>query len=199
MGTLRFADLRSRSTEVLELTRRTVEEFAPWGPPFEAAFQAPMAHWRLDGRPRHARRYTTEKNCPLPMPEDRLLFILGYLQTSPLQVVQGRRFGRGQSKAPQWLHGLVGGRQTTLHALGDAPPRSVTALAQRLGVAEADAAAMVVPRAGLPTPADPPMVAPAPAPMCPLLATRAPNGAADVLRSRLRRGGVIAARTSATR
>jgi hypothetical protein len=199
MGTLRFADLRSRSTEVLDLTSLTVEEFEQLVPPFEAAFQAHMAHWRLDGRPRSARRYTTYKNCPLPMPEDRLLFILVYLKTYPLQVVQGRLFGMGQSKAHQWLHVLLVVLQTTLHALGDAPTRSLTALAQRIGVAEADAAAMVVPMAGLPTPADPPMVAPAPAPIFPLLATMAPNGASDVLRIRLSRRGVIAARKSATR
>jgi hypothetical protein len=39
-----------------------------------------MADWRLDGRPRTARRYTTYTNCPLPTPEDRLLFILVYLK-----------------------------------------------------------------------------------------------------------------------
>jgi hypothetical protein len=56
MGTLRFADLQSRPTEVLDVTSLTVEEFQPLVPPFEAAFQAHMAHWRLDGRPRTARR-----------------------------------------------------------------------------------------------------------------------------------------------
>src|SRR5262245_13134571 len=44
-----------------------------------------MADWHLDGRPRTARRYTTYTNCPLPTPEDRLLFILIYLKTYPLQ------------------------------------------------------------------------------------------------------------------
>jgi hypothetical protein len=48
-----------------------------------------MAAWWLDGQPRTARRYTTYQNCPLPTPEDRLLFILVYLKTYPLQVVQG--------------------------------------------------------------------------------------------------------------
>jgi hypothetical protein len=78
MGTLRFADLQSRPTEVLDLTSLTVEEFLELVPPFEAAYQAHMAAWRLDGRPRTARRYTTYTNCPLPTPEDRLLFILRY-------------------------------------------------------------------------------------------------------------------------
>src|SRR5215831_10169884 len=106
MGTRRFADLQTRPTEVLDLTRLTVEEFQHLVPPFEAAFQAHMAGWRLDGPPRTARRDTTDKNCPLPTPEDRLLFLRLYVQTYPLQVVQGRLFGRGQSQAHPWLHGL---------------------------------------------------------------------------------------------
>ncbi len=147
MGTLRFADIQTRPTEVLDLTSLTAEEFRELVPPFEAAFQAHMAAWRLDGRPRTARRYTTYTNCPLPTPADRLLFILVYLKTYPLQVVQGWLFGMGQSKAHQWIHGLLVVLRATLRTLGDAPTRSVQELAKRLGVAEADAAAVVVPPA----------------------------------------------------
>jgi hypothetical protein len=56
MGTLQFADLQTRPTEVLDLTSLTWDELRPLVPPFEAAFQAHMAHWRLDGQPRTARR-----------------------------------------------------------------------------------------------------------------------------------------------
>ena len=47
MGTLRFADLQTRPTEVLDLTSLTVDELRQLVPPFEAAFQAQMAEWRL--------------------------------------------------------------------------------------------------------------------------------------------------------
>src|ERR671931_985180 len=147
MGTLRFADLQTRPTELLDLTSLTVEEFQQLVPPFEAMFQTHMAAWRLDGQPRTARRYTTSKHCPLPTPEDRLLFILVYLKTYALQVVQGRLFGMGQSKAHQWMHVLLPVLLAALRALGDAPARSLTALAQRLGVAETDAATVVAPLA----------------------------------------------------
>jgi hypothetical protein len=193
MGSLRFADLQTRPTEVLDLTSLTLAELQQLVPAFEAAFQAHMAHWRLDGQPRTARRYTTYQNCPLPTPEDRLLFILVYLKTYPLQVVQGRLFGMGQSKAHQWIHVLLVVLRATLRALGDAPTRSLTELATRLGVAEAEAAAMVEPTATLPA------AAPAPAPASPLLATMAPNGASSAPRIRLSRRAVIAARKSATR
>jgi hypothetical protein len=58
-----------------------------------------MAAWRMDGKPRTARRFTVYKNCPLPTPEDRLFFLLTYLKTYALQVVQGRLFGMVQGKA----------------------------------------------------------------------------------------------------
>jgi Helix-turn-helix of DDE superfamily endonuclease len=162
MGTLRFSDLQMRPTEVLDLTSLTVNKFEQVVPPFEAAFQAHMALWRLDGKPRTARRYTTDKNSPLPTPEDRLLFILVYVKTYPLQVVQGRLFGMGQSKAHQWLHVLLVVLQAALRALGDAPARSLAALAKRLGVAEADAAALVVPPTEPVSPASRPTAAPPP-------------------------------------
>ena len=45
------------------------------------------------------------------------------------------------------MHVLLVVLQATLRTIGDAPTRSLTALAQRIGVAEADAAAMVAPPA----------------------------------------------------
>jgi Helix-turn-helix of DDE superfamily endonuclease len=196
MGTLCFADLQTRPTEVLDLTSLTLDEFQQLVPPFEAAFQAHMAEWRLDARPRTARRYTTYQNCPLPTPADRLLLILVSLKTYPLQVVQGRLFGMGQSKAHQWIHVLLVVLRATLRTLGDAPTRSVQDLAMRLGGAEADAVAIVMPPEGVPTTSAPPATAPAPA--SPLLAMMAPNGASTVPRIRLSRRAVIAARKDAT-
>jgi hypothetical protein len=62
MGALRFADLRRRPTEVLDLTSLT--------------------------------------------------------KTYPLQVVQGRLFGIGQSKAHQWIHVLLVVLRTALRTRG---------------------------------------------------------------------------------
>jgi hypothetical protein len=99
MASVRFADIQSRPTECLNLTSVAPDEFQPLVPPFEAAFHAHMAAWRLDGTPRTARQLAVYKNCPLPTPEDRLLFILTSLKTYALEVVQGRLFGMRQSKA----------------------------------------------------------------------------------------------------
>ena len=140
MAGLRFTDVRSRPTEFLALTSVTLDEFQQLVLPFEAAFHAHMAAWRMDGKPRTARRFTVYQTCPLPTPEDRLLFILTYLKTYALQVVHGRLFGMVQGKANQWIHMLLPVLLAALRALGAAPTRSLTALAQRLGVSEVDVA-----------------------------------------------------------
>src|SRR6202008_1648476 len=138
-------DVQARPTEFLDFTSLTLEEFHQLVPSFEAAFQAHMVTWRLDGKPRTARQFSVYKNCPLPTPEARLFFILTYLKTYSLQVVQGRLFGMRQSKANQWIHVLLPALLAAMRTLGDAPTRSLAALAQRLGVMEADAATVVAP------------------------------------------------------
>src|SRR5260370_32345028 len=104
MATVRFADMKSLPTEFLDFTSLTLDEFQPLVPPFEAVFQAHMAAWRLDGKPRTARRFSVYQHCPLPTPEDRLLFILAYVKTYSLQVVHGRLLLMGQSKAEPEIH-----------------------------------------------------------------------------------------------
>src|SRR3989440_41987 len=199
MASVRFADLRSRPMEFLDCTSVTLDEFQQLVPPFEAAFQARMTAWRMDGKPRTARRFTVYQNCPLPTPEDRLLFILTYVKTYVLQVVQGRLFGMVQSKANRWIHLLLPALLAALRALGDAPARSLTALAQRLGVPEAEAAAVDVSLAE-----ELPFVAPTPSapvagPPSPLLPMTAPNGASSAPKTLLNRRSVIAVRRKTTR
>ena len=191
MASVRFSDVQSRPTEFLDFTSLTLDEFQQLVPPFEAAFQAHMAAWRLDGKPRTARRFSVYQTCPLPTPEDRLLFILVYAKTYSLQVVQGRLFGMGQSKANQWIHMLLPALLAALRTLGDAPARSLTALAQRLGVSEADAATVVTPLEDKPVPL-------APAPASPLLPMTAPSGGSSAPKTLLNRRGVIVARKKTT-
>src|SRR4029450_11343436 len=107
MAGLRFTELQSRPMAFLDFTSLTLDEFQQLVLPFEAGFQAQMAAWGVDGKPRTARRFTVYINCPLPTPEDRLLFILVYLKTYALQVVQGRLFGRVQGGDNRWIGGRV--------------------------------------------------------------------------------------------
>src|ERR1051326_8223300 len=99
MAGVRFTDLQSRPLEFLDFTSLTLDEFQQLVSPFEPAFHARMAAWRMDGKPRTARRFSVYKNCPLLTPEDRLLFILVYLKTYPPQGGHGRFSARVKAKA----------------------------------------------------------------------------------------------------
>jgi hypothetical protein len=195
MAHVQFTDVQDRPTEFLDLTSLTLDEFQQLFPSFEAAIQAHMAAWRLDGKPRTARRFSVYQNCPLPTPEDRLLFIMAYMKTYRLQVVHGRLFGMGQSKANQWIHVLLPVVLAALRTLGDAPARSLTALAQRLGVSEADAASVISALEEEPTSVT---AAPVATPDAPLLPMTAPNGASSAPKTLLNRKRVIAARKRTT-
>ena len=183
MSGLRYAEVSQRERKFLDLTSLTVEEFGQLVPSFEEAFQERMKEWRLDGKRRSGRGYTTYANCPLPTPEDRLLFILVYVKTNVLQVIQGELFAMPQNKANQWIHTLLPVLQTTLRRLGDAPARSMEQLAQRL-------AESIVP----PEPVGQEAQSQE---SIPLFAMTAPSGASSVPKTRLNRKAIIAARKNA--
>jgi hypothetical protein len=154
-----------------------------------------MRVWRLDGKPRTARQFSVYKNCPLRTPEDRLFFILTYLKTYALQVVQGRLFGMRQSKANQWIHVLLPVLLTALRTLGNAPARSLSALAQRLGVSEGDAATVIGSLEEEPAPV---VTAPVAIPEAPLLPMTGRNDASSAPKTLLHRKRVTAARKKIT-
>ena len=94
------------------------------------------------------------------------------------------------------MHVLLPVLLAALRTLGDAPARSLTALAQRLGVSEADAAIVVVPLEEAPAP----MVAiPDAAPASPLLPMTGQNGASSAPTTLLNRPTGIAGRKRTTR
>src|SRR4051812_32024308 len=196
MTGVRFADVQSRPAEFLNLTSLTLEEFQDLVAPFEAAFQDHMAARRLDGKPRTARRFTIYRTCPLATPQDRLFFVLTYLKTAAVQVVQGGLFGMGQSKANQWIHVLLPALLVALRALGDAPARSLTALAQRLAVSQG---ALVAAPLEEPSSMACPACAPVAGQASPLLLMTGRNGASSAPRTRLNRRSVTVARKRTTR
>lgn len=132
MSKLSYVAIKAKEKEFVALTSLTVNEFEMLVPHFEQAFQDYMAHWCLDGKRRTKRHYTTYKNCPLPTLEERLLFVISYLKTNPLQSNHGLLFAMAQCKVNTWLHILLPVLRNTLRALGVAPSRSVSELAERL-------------------------------------------------------------------
>lgn len=131
---MHYQDEKTKAYRILDLTSLTVDEFEQLVSPFEAAFVRHMRDWTIEGKPRTGRRYSQYTNCPLPTPEDRLLFILSYLKVAALQVAHGAMFGMSQSNANKWIHVLLVVLHQTLLDLHDVPARHLRALEERLRV-----------------------------------------------------------------
>jgi hypothetical protein len=138
---LRYEDIKTKAYRILDLTSLTVDEFEQLVPPFEAAFVRHMRDWTMEGKRRTGRRYSQYTSCPLPTPEDRLLFILSYLKVAALQVAHGAMFEMSQSNANKWIHVLLLVLHQTLLDLHDVPARHLRALEQRLAELEASSTA----------------------------------------------------------
>lgn len=66
----------------------------------------------------------------LPEPGQKLLFLLVYLKTYPLQVVMAELFGLSQPRVNYWLHRLLPLLREALDALGALPERDPRAFAR---------------------------------------------------------------------
>lgn len=119
----KYQEYAEKPTEFLALTGYTRQEFDELLPQFKQSYYDWMASHRLDGKPRGKRKYSDYKNSPLPTIEDKLFFMLHYLKTNNLQMVQGALFGISQPKANVWIHCLAPVLNKTLAELGELPVR----------------------------------------------------------------------------
>jgi hypothetical protein len=66
----------------------------------------------------------------LEQPEDKLLFLLIYLKTYPLQAVMGELFDLSTPRVNYWIHRLLPVSRSTMDDLGVLPERDPTHFAQ---------------------------------------------------------------------
>lgn len=133
---LRYQEVAGRETQLLDLTSLTSEAFTSIVVPFEQAFQEHMQQWTMTGKPRTQCSFSVYANCPLPRPEDRLLFTLSFLLYAPRQSYHGATFGLIQSSVSTWLNILIPVLQIALRIADLAPSRTLDQLHERIGVAE---------------------------------------------------------------
>jgi DDE superfamily endonuclease/Helix-turn-helix of DDE superfamily endonuclease len=120
---LRYMELVQNPRRFLALTGYTVDEFRALLSFFRVRFQASVARFTLEGKPRQHRTYSTYKNSTFPSTEDKLLFILNYMKTYPIQQTQAQLFGIQQSQANQWIHLLLPLVKQALADCGELPAR----------------------------------------------------------------------------
>src|SRR4051812_48206116 len=118
-----YETLSTQSAAFLALTGLTLAEFQNLLPAFEAAYDRTQPFDRTaEGRPRQ-RLPGAGRSSVLSSDEDKLLFLLVYLKTYPLQVVLGQLFGLSTSRANSWLHRLLPILRSALDDLGFTPER----------------------------------------------------------------------------
>jgi len=120
---MNYKTLASQSSTFLALTGLTPAEFRYLLPAFEAAYaKAHPIDRTASGQPRQ-RWPGGGRSSALPSSADKLLFVLAYLKTYPLQVVLGQLFGISTSQANYWLHHLLPLLRCALDDLGVLPER----------------------------------------------------------------------------
>ena len=106
MSKLRYTDLAANEKALLAHTGLKPAEFEALCVFFDEAWQRYIRYYTLEGKPR-ARRSKARRNSTLPTTEDKLLFVLYYLKTNPLQEVLASAFSMRQPKASFWLGRLL--------------------------------------------------------------------------------------------
>lgn len=124
-----YATLKKNPRRFLSMTSLTVSEFDALVPAFiaESAKLHSLTHTRA-GKPRR-RKAGGGNKARLATPEDRLLFILIYQKTYPLQTALGLQFDLSQAQTNEWIHRLLPILERSLTGLKQMPERDGSAFA----------------------------------------------------------------------
>src|SRR3954452_2470449 len=128
-----YSALQSNRREFLALTGLTLQEFQLLLSAFTAAYDRRYPKDRtLADRPRQRGAGGGRKGV-LHGPEQKLLFLLVYLKTYPLQVLMGELFGLSQPGVNYWIHRLLPVLRDALDSLGILPERDPKEFARSQG------------------------------------------------------------------
>jgi len=123
-----YAQLKDKPKEFLAATGLKPDEFDRLLPAFAAQYECRYpADKTMKGQPRQRQRGGGVKGV-LAKPEDKLLFILIYQKTYPLQTMQGLQFGLSQPQVNEWVHRLMPVLRQALAELGMTPVRDPQAV-----------------------------------------------------------------------
>jgi DDE superfamily endonuclease/Helix-turn-helix of DDE superfamily endonuclease len=126
---LTYNELKKKPKEFLAATSHTVEEFECLLPGFNQCYQQKYRTLTVAGKARQRQAGGGNKGT-LASIEDKLLFILVYQKTYPLQTMQGLHFDLSQPSANEWIHRLLPILQEALSTMGMTPERDGAALAE---------------------------------------------------------------------
>jgi len=120
---LDYGSLKHNERKFIALTGLTPQEFRRLLPSFARAYERRFPADRTQaGQPRQRQRGGGRK-AVLHDIEDKLLFVLVYQKTYPLQELLGSAFGLSQSRVNRWIHRLLPILVRALDDLGVLPER----------------------------------------------------------------------------
>lgn len=125
-----YETLKKKPKEFVALTSLARREFEELLPAFSEALAKAETASKANTKKRR-RAPGAGRKPGLQTVEDKLLFVLVYTKTYPLQVVQGQLFGMSQSSANEWIHALLPVLAQALDALGVLPEREGPKAAQQ--------------------------------------------------------------------
>ena len=129
---MKYQELKNKAQKLLDMTSLRSEEFEKLLQSFKKAWSEYQEEQEQKRKSKRKRQKGGGRKGTIKRIEDKLLFILVYYKTYPLQVVQGEMFGMSQSQANYWIHVLSPILQKALAYEKQLPSRSPHDLAENL-------------------------------------------------------------------
>lgn len=120
---LSYEELKTNPRKFLSLTSLTPDEFADLLPAFERAYRKRYPVSQTMTGKRRKRKAGAGRKGSLEEIEQKLLFILVYQKSYPLQSILAELFGISQGRANEWIHRLLPILKQALDDLGVLPER----------------------------------------------------------------------------
>jgi hypothetical protein len=136
---LNYNQLKEKRKEFLAATGLYPEEFERLLPVFKEKYSTLCPPDQTKKGKHRQRRIGGGTKGKLRLDEDKLLFILVYQKTYPLQTMHGLQFELSQPQANYWVHHLLPVLQESLAALGLKPERDAKKVGDSLMMAETSA------------------------------------------------------------
>ena len=133
---LNYNQLKEKRKEFLAATGLYPEEFERLLPVFKEKYRAVWPPDQTKKGKHRQRRIGGGTKGKLQSDEDKLLFILVYQKTYPLQTMHGLQFELSQPQANYWVHHLLPVLQQSLAAMGLKPERDARKVANSPLLAE---------------------------------------------------------------
>jgi hypothetical protein len=133
---LNYNQLKEKRKEFLAATGLYPEEFEHLLPVFQEKYASLWPSDQTKKGKHRQRRIGGGTKGKLQIDEDKLLFILVYQKTYPLQTMHGLQFELSQPQVNYWVHHLLPVLQESLAALGLKPERDAQKVANNPLLAE---------------------------------------------------------------